>query len=197
VTGRGTTGGVGGTSGFPDGGPIGPGGDAKSDFRLDAPALDLILPGTGGAGGGGGSGMPSTIAASYIGNWVFDSAAYVYNDCGPSYPTQTNTLAGTTLQIYATTQGPNNLGASWSVWPACTYDLVLDGTGLHLVSDSGWSCEDTSQDPAVYWDIYTFDVTTTNGLSATHEATYVRGFFYADGTNLYCDQLVHAVMNRQ
>lgn len=190
-------GGVGGTSGFPDGGTIGtPGGDAKADFHLDAPAIDLNLPGTGGAGGSGG-GVPSSVAASYIGNWVFDSAASVYNDCGPDYATQTSSLAGTTLQIYATTQGINTLGASWSVWPACTYALVLDGEGLHLASDSGWSCEDTTDDPAVYWDVSSFDVTTTNGLSATHEATYVRGFFYANGTNLYCDQLVHAAMNRQ
>jgi len=89
------------------------------------------------------------------------------------------------------------LGASWSEWPACTYSLVLDSTGLHIASDSGWSCQDTTGDPAAYWDVYSFDVTTTTGLTATHDATYLRGFFYADGRNVYCDQVVHAAMNRQ
>jgi hypothetical protein len=192
--------GAGGTSGFPDGGISTPGGDARVDLRLEALPLDLVVPGTGGSTGGGGrsgdGGVPSGSAASYIGTWVFDPAASVYNDCGPDYATQTSSLAGTTLQIYATTSGANVLGASWSVWPTCTYELVLDGTGLHLTGDSGWSCQDTTKDPAAYWDIYSFDVTTTNGLSATHEATYLRGLFYADGTNIYCTQLVQAAMNR-
>jgi hypothetical protein len=198
VTGSGTgTGGAGvaGTSGFSDGGSPG---DAKSDFRLEAPPFDLAIPGTGGSGGvSGDAGVPSSSAASYIGTWVFDAAAYVYTDCGPDYTPQTTTLANSTLKIYATSQGANMLGASWSEWPACTYSLVLDSTGLHVVSDSGWSCQDTSKDPAAYWDVNSFDVTTTTGVSATHEATYLVGFFYADGTNLYCDQVVHAVMNRQ
>ena len=161
--------------------------------------------GTGGAGGSrgtggasGDAGVPSTSAASYIGTWVFDSAASVSNDCGPGYTPQTTSLAGATLQIYATSKGADILGATWSAWSPsdCAYELFLDELGVHL-NDSSWSCQDTTEDPAAYWQVESFEVVTSNGLTATHDAQYDRNYLYADGTTLYCTQAVHAVMNRR
>ena len=152
--------------------------------------------GTGGASGDGG--VPSSSAASYIGTWTLDPAPSIYEDCGPGYVPRTTMLPVSTLQIYATTKGATILGATWSVWNQsdCGYELYLDELGLHL-NDASWSCQDPTADPPQSWALESFEVVTSDGLTAIHDAQYDKGYFPTDGTMLYCTQTIHAVMKRR
>ena len=176
--------------GLPDGGTVGTPADANTDFRFDASGIDLKVGSGGNSGAGGASGIP----ASYLGTWLFKPAT-VATDCG-SAGTSTNSLAGTTLTIHETGAGANILGASWSEWPDCTYELILDDLGLHI-HDTSWACEITSTTVTTDWYIGSFDVVTSDGRTAIHDGTYSRVDSNADGSTIYCDQVVHAQLTKQ
>lgn len=183
-------GGFGGRSGgLPDGGVIS---DASVDVHFEAPPADLGVPGT------GGSGVPTATTAAFIGTWVFDAGSYVELDCGNGTTPMQYAIDRSTVSIYSSPSGLSYVGASWSIWSACTYQLYLgDDGGLHLF-DANWQCSDTSADPTYVWFGYDFDVflTSVAGRTATHYGTYIIGSYYADGSNYYCNEYVSGSLTK-
>ena len=94
--------------------------------------------GTGGAGGTGlpgigGSGVPVVSTTAFTGTWVFDPGAYIELDCGNGTTPTQYPIDQSTVSIYSSPSGPGYVGASWSIWSACTYQLYLGSDdGLHL-----------------------------------------------------------------
>lgn len=204
--------GTAGSSGPPDGGIITPpdggfGMDATIDLHFEVPPPDLVVGagsggatgagGRGGPPGTGGSGVPTMTTASYIGTWVFDVGSYFELDCGTGTPDD-YAIDKTTLSIYASPLGTGYVEASWSFWSACTYQLYLANDGLHLY-DADWQCGDTTDDPTLVWFGNTFDLslTSTTGRGAIHDASYVLGEYYADGTTYYCDQYASGTLTKR
>lgn len=196
----GRSGGTAGSSGFPDGGV---GRDATADAHFEAPP-DLVVPGTGGAGGTGlpgigGASVPAATTAPFVGTWVFDPGSHADVDCHDGNPAVRYEIAQSTVSVYSSALGATYAGASWSAWPACTYQLYLGDDGALHLYDTSWECDDTSQvDPTFAWFGYDFDfyLTTATSRTASHYGTYIMGQYFADGSTYYCDEYVSGTLTK-
>jgi len=181
----------------------GAGGNSGTHFdaRADLPGFGTggtTTAGTGGKGGQSGTGTGGTTVRvqDYLGVWTFASSATVDTECDntKSQSGVGNFADGTTLTI--TDNGDGTLKASWTEWPACTYTLTANGTGIHGSDADSWFCEYTAKDPMLFWIYDSFDIVAASASVATHDAAYVREDDYADGTTVYCSQTVHAQMTK-
>lgn len=139
-----------------------------------------------------GAALPQPLRL-YVGRWTLAYTSTVYTSCDDGF-TDTTLLSTASMPSRMELKADSAKTGLDSTW-LCQLHLSLDEAGAYL-DEPNPSCTDTSDDPAYTWTATSFDVYTTNGMTATHSATYQRLDSYKDGSTVNCEQSVTATLTK-
>jgi hypothetical protein len=127
----------------------------------------------------------------YVGEWLLGVTSTVRTVCDDGYD---DTTLLSPLDSPSTMTISRSGAGLLSVW-LCDVTLRWDASGAHL-NDADPSCTDGT-DPVYLWTATKFDLVTSNGLTAQHDATYTRKDTFDDGSIVNCNQTVTAPLIKQ
>jgi len=140
----------------------------------------------------GGDTIAPAVLKRYLGAWRMDDSALRTDQCDDGTSgTEPVTPLGTIMEITAGEAGLSDLQSKW----LCDLGLRLDATGAHL-SNTDPSCSQTFQYEVQTWTTSRFDLVTTDGLTATHVASYTLVDRFSTGKVVTCTQLVTASLTK-
>jgi hypothetical protein len=144
----------------------------------------------------GADAIPAMVLNRYTGDWILAPTANVHTLCDDGFDDTAllNALGDQDpVTIDRGIPGVADLDSQW----LCELYLRVDAAGAaHLFTGSP-PCFDNSGDPAQSWTATQFDFSTSNGITATHSASYNRVDEYNNGAVVSCTQIVRATLTKR